>query len=276
MTIGEVDIESVKRLSRDLITAIKDKTLVMTRGDIRYLVDVYYQLQEFRKAAYSQEGAADAQAEPKNLVEWMAQQLEILEGQVRRALDAWTSTDPVSKWAKSIHGIGPVLSAGLSAHIDIERAPTVGHIWSFAGLNPKMVWEKGQKRPYNARLKVLCWKIGDSFVKQHNNPKCAYGRVYAERKALEVSRNDGGLLKEQAAATLEAKKITDKATRARYEEGRLPDGRIDLRARRYAVKLFLSHWHDVSYRERYGVAPPLPYPIAHLGHAHVIRAEDMK
>jgi len=276
MTIGEVDIESVKRLSRDLITAIKDKTLVMTRGDIRYLVDVYYQLQEFRKAAYSQEGAADAQAEPKNLVEWMAQQLEILENQVRRALDAWTSTDPVSKWAKSIHGIGPVLSAGLSAHIDIERAPTVGHIWSFAGLNPKMVWEKGQKRPYNARLKVLCWKIGDSFVKQHNNPKCAYGRVYAERKALEVSRNDGGLLKEQAAATLEAKKITDKATRARYEEGRLPDGRIDLRARRYAVKLFLSHWHDVSYRERYGVAPPLPYPIAHLGHAHVIRAEDMK
>jgi len=276
MTIGEVDIESVKRLSRDLITAIKDKTLVMTRGDIRYLVDVYYQLQEFRKAAYSQEGAADAQAEPKNLVEWMAQQLEILEGQVRRALDAWTSTDPVSKWAKSIHGIGPVLSAGLSAHIDIERAPTVGHIWSFAGLNPNMVWEKGQKRPYNARLKVLCWKIGDSFVKQHNNPKCAYGRVYAERKALEVSRNDGGLLKEQAAATLEAKKITDKATRARYEEGRLPDGRIDLRARRYAVKLFLSHWHDVSYRERYGVAPPLPYPIAHLGHAHVIRAEDMK
>jgi len=100
--------------------------------------------------------------------------------------------------------------------------------------------------------------------------------VYAERKALEVSRNDGGLLKEQAAATLEAKKITDKATRARYEEGRLPDGRIDLRARRYAVKLFLSHWHDVAYRERYGVAPPLPYPIAHLGHAHVIRAEDMK
>ena len=54
--------------------------------------------------------------------------------------------------------------------------------------------------------------------------------------------------------------------------GKLPDGRLHLRAQRYAVKLFLAHWHEVAYRNRYDKAPPLPYPIAHLGHAHVIAA----
>lgn len=56
----------------------------------------------------------------------------------------------------SIHGIGPVISAGLLAHIDIHRAVTVGHIWRFAGLDPSVKWLKKTKRPWNAGLKVLC------------------------------------------------------------------------------------------------------------------------
>jgi hypothetical protein len=54
-----------------------------------------------------------------------------------------------------------------------------------------------------------------------------------------------------------------------YSAGRLPPGQIDARARRYAVKLFLSHLHEVWYKAHFGKAPPLPYPIAILGHAHI-------
>jgi hypothetical protein len=44
--------------------------------------------------------------------------------------------------------------------------------------------------------------------------------------------------------------------------------RLDLRARRYAVKLFLSGYHEAAYRLHYGTVPPEPYAIDILGHAH--------
>jgi hypothetical protein len=40
----------------------------------------------------------------------------------------------------SIKGIGPVIAAGLLANIDITKAPTAGHIWRFAGLDPSSKW----------------------------------------------------------------------------------------------------------------------------------------
>jgi hypothetical protein len=58
------------------------------------------------------------------------------------------------------------------------------------------VGAKGQKRPHNAKLKVLCWKIGDSFVKQQSRENDVYGKVYGERKRLELERNDAGLFAE--------------------------------------------------------------------------------
>lgn len=329
----EAFLEPVSRLDRDLIRAIKDGEFTMSRRDIRYVVDLYYQVQEYRKAAGNQEGASAKEAEPTGLLGYVIDQMHTLESQIKRAMDAWTSSDPVSLWAKSNVGVGPVISAGLAAHIDITRAPTVGHIWRFAGLDPSVKWlgREGAKKvvakhvpkgdvpgvehvraiaaalglspatplrffaengddkktpaarlkaiesafarcPYNKRLKVLCWKIGDSFVKFHNHKDCRYGHLYAERKAIEVEKNERGDFGFLAEKTLDEKKIQDKKARGFYEGGKLPPGRIDLRARRWAVKLFLAHWHETAYRAHFGEEPPLPYPIAVLGHAHHITA----
>jgi hypothetical protein len=204
------------------------------------------------------------------LSQLLAQRMAETERMIAAGLKRYADAHVPGVWAQSICGIGPVLSAGLLAHIDIEKAPTVGHIWRFAGLDPTVRWEKGEKRPWNARLKVLCWKIGDSFVKQSGRDRDIYGKVYRARKALETERNESGLFADQAAATLAAKQFRDE-TRKRYESGRLPDGRIDLRARRYAVKLFLSHYHHVAYECRYGEPPPKPYVLEHGGHAHFLR-----
>ena len=323
--------ESIQRLDKDLVDAIRTGKLKMTHADIRYMVDLYYQVQDFRKASANQDRASSEIDEPTRLVSWVFTQMKTLENQVKRAMDAWTETSPVSVWAKSQKGIGPILSAGLAAHIDIERAPTVGHIWRFAGLDPTCIWlgrdkaaalisasfekksgeikepelsllletishtvgtkpsairrkalmENGKvtvksltksvsRKPWNARLKTLCWKIGDSFVKVHNKPDAFYGRLYAERKAKEVSKNEAREFRDQAEQKLRDFKIQDKATKAVYEDGRLPDGRIDLRARRHAVKIFLAHWHREAYFARYRKEPPKPYPIVHLGHVHEI------
>jgi hypothetical protein len=98
-----------------------------------------------------------------------------------------------------------------------------------------------------------------------------YGHVYRARKEQEVAFNDEGRFADQAAKSLEDRKIKDKDLRACYEAGRLPAGRLDLRARRYAVKLFLSHLHHVMHEDRYDTPPPKPYILTQEGgHAHYI------
>jgi Transposase IS116/IS110/IS902 family len=194
-----------------------------------------------------------------------------LENAIKSALDAYSAHDPVGAWARSILGIGPVIAAGLLAHIDIEKAPTAGHIWRYAGLDPTSVWSKGTKRPWNASLKVLCYKIGESFVKVHNNERDVYGHIYAERKAFEIARNESGAFADQAAAKLKAFKIgKDTQARTHYEAGRLPPAHIHARARRYAVKLFLAHLQEVMFWHRYGERAPKPYILTKPEHVHYL------
>lgn len=263
-------LEPVDRLSKDMRAA----AATLSRGEARFLVDAYYKMQEDRIRAAHQGRDLGRANEPCDVLAWLQQQSETLEHQVARALDAYSAADPVGAWSRSVLGIGPVIAAGLLAHIDIEKAPTAGHIWRFAGLDPTQKWGKGQKRPWNASLKTLCWKIGESFVKVSGKEDSFYGKVYRERKALEEARNERREYADQAADTLANKKIgRDTEAYKHYREGKLPPARIHARAKRYAVKLFLSHWHEVAYKERYGVAPPLPYPIAQGGHAHVIPCE---
>lgn len=264
-----VSMEAVNRLTSDIKKGVRS----MSRDEARFLVDAYYTIQDYRIAAASQvrsvsKGGVD---EPCEVLKWLFTQHETMEGQIKRALDWWTDVSPVSVWAKSQHGIGPVISAGLLAHIDIRKAPTVGHIWSFAGLDPRMEWKKGERRPFNAKLKVLCWKIGQSFMKFHKSDKCFYGHIYSERKRLEMERNEAGAFIDQAIAKLEKFKIgKDTDAYKAYSIGMLPPAHIEQRAERYAVKMFLSHWHAVAYKHEFGVEPPQPYPIAILGHAHKI------
>jgi hypothetical protein len=251
---------------------LRDIAKGLTADQARWLVDYYYSVQDYRIQAHGQVRAVRQQADDGaiDLFVPLAVRMEEIEKDIRAALDTYSDQHVPGLWAKSITGVGPVIAAGLLAHIDIERAPTVGHIWSFAGLNPQAKWEKGQKRPWNASLKVLCWKIGDSFVKNKGRESDIYGKVYAERKALEVERNDGGQFAEQAQQALDSRNIRDAGLKATYASGRLPDGRIDLRARRYAVKLFLAHYHHVAFEDRFGTPPPKPYVIEHGGHTHFI------
>jgi hypothetical protein len=131
------------------------------------------------------------------------------------------STTVLGQWCRSICGIGPVITAGLLAHID-NQAPTAGHIWNFAGLNPNVTWGKGQKRPWNAKQKVLAWKIGESFLKTSGRDKDVYGHVLMERKALETEKNERGDHKDQALAM--AAQFPTHAQIAIYKQGKLPAG----------------------------------------------------
>lgn len=329
-------LEPLKRLSRDL----KQAAATLSQDEARYLVDSYYQMQDDRKRADSQVTALDKSDEPHEVLAWLGGNTEMLERNIKSALGIYAAANPVGQWSQSILGIGDVISAGLLAHIDITKAPTVGHIWRFAGLDPTSKWigtkkateivelvmdlssskkvnedtvagcvkalrefEKSDvkadrvlalattdfrtgevkkltktslikalsKRPHSANLKVLCWKIGESFVKVKGNPKSLYGALFTERWAYEHQRNDAGELADQAKMKLERFNI-GKGTDAykAYSEGRLPKAHILARAKRWTAKLFLAHWQHVAYEVHYGEAPPKPYVLTYLDHAHEI------
>jgi hypothetical protein len=261
------NLEPLAKITRD----IRQAASVLTHTEARYLVDTYYQVQDFRIASAAQVRSLTTAEEPSAFVNWTEVTMAYVESQIKSALDRYTDQHPVGVWSKSIVGIGPVIAAGLLAHIDIRKAPTVGHIWRFAGLDPTVVWRKGEKRPWNADLKVICWKAGESFVKFQNHENDTYGKVYVERKQLEIERNERGDFAETASRILTEKKFrSDTSAKTAYEAGRLPDGHIHARAKRYAVKLFLSHWHHVAHVVEYGTDPPKPYIIEHGGHTHFL------
>jgi hypothetical protein len=262
-----MELEPLRRLTKD----IKAAATTLSAGEVRFLVDYYYQLQEDRIRSAHQVRTLTEAGEPHQVIGWLGENTGMLERNIKSALDVYTDGQRVGRWSKSIVGIGPILSAGLLAHIEIERAPTVGHIWRFAGLDPTLTWEKKTKRPWNASLKTLCWKIGESFVKVSGHEADIYGKLYLHRKAYEQQRNDAGELAQQAADKLTKFRIgVDTQARGHYEAGRLPPAHIHARAKRWAVKLFLAHWHEVAFRVRFDAAPPKPYVLEHLGHVDQI------
>lgn len=326
-----LELEPIQKLTKDL----KQASYILSATEARFLVDAYYQMQDNRIRADGQVRSMSQDGEPHAVLQWLADQNTNLENQVKKALDAYSGAHPVGEWARSQKGIGPVIAAGLLAHIDIRKCPTAGHIWRFAGLDPTVEWKKSadidamvkeaaksadtpfdlvakvapllnrkaeniwamaesfatdretgemsapkmadvtralKTRPFNATLKTLCWKVGESFVKVSGDDEAFYGRLYRTRKEQESIRNEAGEFKQQAVDKLEKFNI-GKGTDAykAYSAGKLPLAHIHARAKRYAVKIFLSSLHLVWYHAEFGVLPPKPFAIEHLGHAHIIK-----
>ena len=249
------------RLTSDQRSSAKE----LSRPEVRYLVDVYYQAQRHRIRAKQQVDSANRESA---LVNRVVEEMEANERLYKAALDAYAKASPVGLWSLSIKGIGPVIAAGLLAHIDVEKANNVGKVWRFAGLDPTLpAPKKGEKRMYNSALKTLSWKIGESFVKVSGKDDAVYGKVYVTRKEIEIARNEAGKFADQAAEKVTKVGKNTEAYKS-YSIGKLPPAHIHSRAKRYAVKLFLSHWHYVAFEVRFGVPPEKPYILTQPEHQH--------
>jgi hypothetical protein len=163
---------------------------------------------------------------------------------------------------KRCGAIKTIRPGALTVDDGILRRPTAGAWWKYAGMDPSSVWQAGKRRPWNATLKTVLWKVEEQFWKQQNRESDVYGKLAVKRKGLEVRRNDRGEHREYAlarAAEWKKKKKTSSLAYKSYKEGVLPDGHVHARAKRYTGKIFLSHYYDHCYREYYGKAPWLPY-----------------
>lgn len=290
-----MEMDLITKLNKDLREAAKN----MDKKEVRLLVDRYYQMQFNRIRAAAQVRAASEGKEPSLILVHALEQAEKLENQIKVSLDVYSNSQPMGRWCRDIVGIGPVIASGLLTYLDIEKADTAGHFWSYAGIvGPSQTWGKGEKCPWNIKLKTLCvFKLGESFVKTSNHENSIYGKMYKERKALEWDKNQKGEYYAQAEAV--AAKVgkdteTYKWATAQYNKadfsGTSPKGviatggalgvemlspaHIHARARRYAVKMFLSHLHQRWYEFHYNKPAPAPYMIAHKGHVHIVPAPE--
>lgn len=300
------ELTSVTKLNKDLIKLFKQG---VPDREARTLVDLYYTLQDQRIELGNQIKAFERDAkkqkvepEPHDVIIWAHDQFETLEKEIQKALKNFAGSHEMAWFFDATCGIGPIIAAGYIAYIvDIRNFATAGNLWSYAGLNPTKEWTKGQKRPWNARLKVLCWKTGQSFIKVKNNPNDFYGKIYTQRKEFEWNRNVNGGNADYIKAMLTKKQFSPSTDAYKYYMGKcdpvkvnmalaagdkpdiklvvadgnngipmLPPAQIDQRAARYAVKLFLSHLHGCWTEQVTGQPAPVPYIIAHGDHVHYI------
>lgn len=300
-------LEPVAKASFDIMNAIRRNGGGVTDSETRFMADMYNMAQKNRirvNNAIKQLGrdaeAAGRDPEPHAAMDYVYKQQLALEKQIGTLIATFYEVHPLKWFFEQTPGIGPGIAIKIISQLDINRAPTAGHFWSFAGLNPTAKWEKGKKRPHNAELKKTMFLATDQWIKLKNNDSSHYSRWLFERRDIEWQKNLAGGNAEYAARALASKSYgaatdakawlagnccpekaramlaegkTPTASGCKVKEGGLPmipPAQVVMRARRWTSKLFLAHLHHRWYEFEFGEAPPKPYVIEHAGHAHII------
>lgn len=145
----------------------------------------------------------------------------------------------------------------------IGEFDTVSKFWAWWGLHvvdgkaPRR--SRGNTINWNSALRTLAWKIGKQFILQGED----YREIYDEYKEkLTKDRLPIGKCSQYQECLENLKKRKKPACK----------GHIDAMARRYAVKMFLSHlW--IRWRKMEGLPVREPYVIDKLGHTSMKEAD---
>lgn len=198
-----------------------DHSLSNGKDILRPLIDLRDQVIQKTRIAFQQRLLAIDQdrdtADPYtyDMLTRYKERFEALEKEVEQDIISIASDIPIIQEASKVKGVGLILAAKVVAMVDIERAQHVSSLWRFAGLavtpvcsecgeiqpngaqfcsscGGKIIHKadrprKGQKLPYNARLKVYCFQQATSFLRS-NSP---YRAIYDQsREYYDANRPD--------------------------------------------------------------------------------------
>jgi hypothetical protein len=281
MTIEEIFTENLTnmKLSKRVFRNVEIDTDNIS--SVKKMVSLYYMMQDNRIRVSNQKYALEQENADDRFMNFFKNQMVVTEGNIATFLDVWTDRHPVGKWLKSNTGIGPVIAAGLVSRFDIKKTRTAGGFWKYAGIAEGMenraVHKKGEISNYCDAAKVLAWKASSSFKMQCTRKNCYYGKLYIEKKAEYVKRNEEGKNKRNAEYELSIKKFDPNSeTYNTYKSGKLPAGHIDAMALRYTAKIFISNMFDVMWMYEYGEMPPYPFATTYInGHTHIIYPQNL-
>ena len=227
---------------------------------VRALVEVYYDVQKTRIAAEhrirkaGEHGLSEASVEA--LMDWVGERMDKQEAELKAMVLKQIRDEPLWKeWLEGVKGVGPCIAGGLMAWVgDCSRFDTVSKLWAFAGMHvvdgeaPRR--KRGEKANWNATLRTLCWKAGQSFVRVGDG----YRDLYLQEKArLRI-------LHPEPIPFDPPRKKKDGTALLQYS-----DGHVDAMARRKVVKVFLGHYWEAA-RKQAGLPTREVYVIEHLGH----------
>ncbi len=170
---------------------IREAARKMTRREARFVADAFDARQIGRiRTAHQARTTRDA-GEPAEFLDFMLTRDVATEKLLGVALGLFCENDHLGRWMLAQKGIGPLLAGRLIA-LGNWDAPNPAKCFAFAGLDPTKTWLKGQKRPWNARLKRLLYLVGESFVKVSGYDDAHYGQLYRQSKISYWARNVDG------------------------------------------------------------------------------------
>lgn len=291
----------------NLTNSVQEDLKTLSGKELKTLFSFYRTYQLARIRLLNQLGAilATSHIQSKTLA-YLANNMIAMEGRIAKIMSLWAENHPVCKWAMSINGIGGIMASTFVGYLNLDKCKCAAQFWKYAGLSPDSKRVKGEKFNWSADLKMACYLLGDLIVKrgkprpekyrekiqkwneEHpDNPKritredwqqvCEdwqsdsnlYCRLYWSRKEYETKLNEERAYADQAKALLAERRYTNPDDIAVLKSGKLKASHINMRARRYAVKMFLAHLFEFSWEAKYGWAPT-PYAVAHLDHREVI------
>lgn len=134
-----LDLIKAEVLNGDLLTEVRNIENI-SRAEIKMLVDLFYQQQDYRKALREQIRSIENENVTGNdtniaILDWCLKNVTILEKGIQDCLQAICESTEVGRWLLSIKGIGCVLAAGILAYLDVTRVQYATQFISYAGLN---------------------------------------------------------------------------------------------------------------------------------------------
>ena len=130
------EIKMINKASRDT----KSQIVKLGREEIKYIIGTYYDMQDSRVRANNQSKALDSREKPNELLSWLRDCDQLIEGEIKKTMEHYVKYFDIGIWLNGIMGIGPVISAGLIAFVDFEKAKTAGNIFRLADLDPSITW----------------------------------------------------------------------------------------------------------------------------------------
>lgn len=247
--MNEKLINSIKILTRQFYDAQRERTRIDNMMGMKksgdYKKGVPEREEEALEALYQRRNGYDI--ETKKGIQHVMGLFEYEEEMGKRLAKIMHEHPLWDAFLKDIKGCGECMAAVIISEFDINKAPCVSNLWSFAGLAPgKDKKVKGQKCTYNQFLRSkLCGVLGSGFLKA----KAPYSEFYYNMKTRLESENWG----------IESKKPVNKK--------RPKAGHQHKASTRYMIKMFLKDLY-VAWRTLEGLPVREPYQEEYLGKKH--------
>jgi len=203
----------------------------------------------------------------------LSNEAKAMEERYKSLMMQYIVEEPIwNEFLGKVKGLGPVLSANLIKNFGYcEKFAQISSLWKYCGFHVvngvSVKRKKNTKLDFNIKMRTLCWKIGDSFMKQ-NSP--IYRQIYdnEKKRQMSIKYKVGELAKKYE------KSYTKGNNPYKESDTGLILGHAHNRALRKMVKIFLSHYW-VATREITNQEITKPYVEGVLKHKHIIKWQDV-